>query len=120
MKSSVNKGFFTYLILFIFMGLGVVLISAFIMMFSPNTSILGYKYLNDNSLVKLNTYESSDTITRSGSKVVVLDSQGNEKQPLENGATINFASLEKLVIKTSAMTVNVIYSGEEDRIDVKR
>jgi hypothetical protein len=120
MKGSVNKGFFTYFILFVVMALGAVLIAGFIMMFSPGAEILGYTYTNDKSHVKLKTYEGDDTYSVDGSSIVVLDAEGTAKGIVKDSPSINFTTLEKLVIKTNGMKVNLIYAGEEDRIDVQR
>ncbi len=119
MKSSVNKGFFTYLILFVFLILGAVLVSATILMFSPGSAtILGYAFAADNSHVIITTRDGVDEMKTAGASVVMLDAEGEVIDATGN-LGLNFSSLSELVIKTNGINVNVIHSGE-DKIEIKR
>lgn len=117
MKGSVNKGFMTYLLLFLGMIVGVVLVCLTIMMFSPGTEILGYVYYNASTKTEVQTYNGLDTVTGNGNETVLKNSVGEVVAPLENPANIDFGSLTKIIVKTNSSSVNFVH-GPEDRIDV--
>lgn len=103
MKGSVNKGIFTYFMIFIGLLVGVILICFSIMMFNPGVSILGWEYINDKTIYKIETYNGAD-----GS--IIYDVDGNETSPSKNKAYIDFYNLNKLVIDANDCSINVVQS----------
>lgn len=117
MKNSVNKGFITYLLLFLGLIIGVVLVCLTIMMFSPETEILGYVYYNSTTKTEIWSYNGLDTVTGNGTETVIKNSAGDAVAPVEGPTYINFNTLTKIIVKTNLSTVNFVH-GPEDRIDV--
>lgn len=120
MKNQVNKGFLSYLLIFFVIVVAIVLVGGAIMMMSPDVEIFGYQYVNSKTTIMLRNYNGIDSVSNNNAKIDFVDGSGNILTRLEVGTSINFATLGKLIIKTNGMHVNVIYSGEEDRIDIVR
>ncbi len=115
MKGSVNKGFFSYLLLFLGLILGVVLICLTIMIFSPGTSIFGWIYVRDNAEYKIQTYDGVDVTS-----ATIIDVFGNEnevQQDSENPTFFDFSKLQSITIKSVDSSINVIH-GDFDQIIV--
>lgn len=115
MKGSVNKGFFSYLLLFLGLILGVVLICLTIMLFSPGTSILGWIYVRDNVEYKIQTFNGVDVTS-----ATLIDLNGNEiefEQDSENPLYFDFEGLKTITIKSADASINVIH-GDFDQIIV--
>lgn len=119
MKNPVNKGFITYLLLFVGIILGVVLISCTILIFSPGTAVFGYVYNKENTKTIIRNYDGQDQLLSGEAQSTILDIEGNVAMPVINPTLINFSSLSKIVVITNNIDVNFIH-GEEDRIDVIR
>jgi hypothetical protein len=117
MKGAMNRGFITYLLLFLGMIIGVVLVCLTIMMFSPGVPILGYMHYLENSRTTIKNFNGIDMVEHDGKTSVILNAEGQEIQPVQNPTSIYFVHLEKVIIKTNGMDVNFIH-GPENRIDV--
>ena len=71
MKGSLNKGFVSYLLLFVGLLMACALIMMTIMLLSPGTSILGYCYVRQTKVYTIDTFNGDD-----GTNFV--DSEGNK------------------------------------------
>ncbi len=110
MKGSVNKGFFSYLILFFCLILGVILICFTIMIFSPGTSIFGWIYVRDNVEYKIETYNGKDFS-------VIVDENGEVVNANEKPNYFDFNNLSSISIKCVDASINIIH-GDYDQIIV--
>lgn len=119
MKDTVNKGFMTYLFLFLGMIVGVVLLAGGIMFFSPGTDILGYEYYAGISSTMIRNYNGLDVLELGDKQSTILNAFGEEMIADDSPTSINFAALNKLVVKTHTLNVDFIH-GQENRIDVVR
>ncbi len=121
MKNQVNKGFLSYLLIFFVIVVAIILSAGAIMMLSPQVKIFGYEYISSNNTITITNYDGNDTAANPNASLLRVNDLGETIAKVEVGATtINFNTLSKLVIKTNGMDVNVIYSGEENRIDILR
>lgn len=100
MKGSLNKGFLTYLFLFIGLVLAVFLILACILLFSPGTEILGFMFVSENHTYEIKTINGDDG-------TVLLDGQGNQVETSNEPTTINFQTLSKLKITSNCFDIKV-------------
>lgn len=116
MKNSMNKGFITYLMLFLGIVLGVVMVVGLIMYFSPGTDVMGYVFYTQNVKSVIQSVDGADL----GYQTIILDEEGEEIPAEADDITpINFSNINSIVINTNGMNVHFIH-GPEDRIDVIR
>ena len=112
MKGSLNKGFISYLLLFVGLLLACVLIVMTIMIMSPGTSILGYCYVKQTKVYTIDTFNGDD-----GTNFV--DSEGNKIDfaSQENQKYIDFSKIDTLNISANYSSVKV-RRGNFSRIKV--
>lgn len=112
MKGSLNKGFISYLLLFVGLLLACVLIVMTIMLMSPGTSILGYCYVRQTKVYTIDTFNGDD-----GTNFV--DSEGNKISfaSEENKKFVDFAKIDVLNISANYSSVK-IRRGDFSRIKV--
>ena len=108
MKGKVNKGFFSYLFMFVGIALGVVLICCAIMMMSDVT-IFGWKYEKHKTVYTIKTLDGED-----GTKVL---SGGQEIVPNATPTSIDFKKLETVEIVSNDTKFELIH-GDLDKIEV--
>lgn len=118
MKGSMNKGFFSYLMLFLILALAAIFVCGAIMMYSPGTPILGYVFVKGDSKTIILDYNGFEAEKYKGFETTIKDAAGNEINPFNNPTLVNFTALSKLVVKTNGMKVNVIRTKDNERIDV--
>lgn len=111
MKGSLNKGFLSYILLFLGLILASVLVLLMIMLLSPGTSILGYNYVSHKKVYKIQTYNGDD-----GSKYYNTD--GELQSFATNPDYINFSDLTTLRIYTNYSSVK-FRRGDISSINVK-
>lgn len=112
MKGSLNKGFLSYLLLFVGLLMACVLVVMTIMLLSPGTSILGYCYVRQTKVYTIDTFNGDD-----GTNFV--DSEGNKISfaSEENKKFINFSKIDVLNILANCSSVKV-RRGDFSRIKV--
>lgn len=108
MKGKVNKGFFSYLFMFVGIALGVILICCAIMMMSDVT-IFGWKYEKHKTVYTVKTLDGED-----GTKVL---SGGQEIVPNATPTSIDFKKLETVEIVSNDTKFELIH-GDLDKIEV--
>lgn len=112
MKGSLNKGFLSYLLLFVGLLMACVLIMMTIMLLSPGTSILGYCYVRQTKVYTIDTFDGDDGtnyVDNEGNKI----SFANE----ENKKFIDFSKIDVLNILANCSSVKV-RRGDFSRIKV--
>ena len=112
MKGSLNKGFLSYLLLFVGLLMACVLVVMTIMLLSPGTSILGYCYVRQTKVYTIDTFNGDD-----GTNFV--DSEGNKISfaSEENKKFIDFSKIDVLNILANYSSVK-IRRGDFSRIKV--
>jgi len=113
MKGSLNKGFLSYLLLFVGLLLACVLVVMTIMLLSPGTSILGYCYVRETKVYTVNTFDGDDGtnfVDSEGSKIAFA-SEAEQKY-------IDFSKIDVLNIFANCSSVKV-RRGDFSRIKVK-
>ena len=111
MKGSLNKGFFTYVLLFLGLIFAVFLVLACIMMFSPGTAILGFAFIKKSDVYEIKSYDGADN-------TIILNAAGEEIEALADPNFINFQKLNKLEIVANNFDINV-FTGDLSYIEVE-